>query len=240
MTQARTYNYKDSEMLMACKIVATTLNTQLSDLSIVRSNWTPEYVIELQGNIDNAIDQFLGLDKKKALRDATAILSAIQGPAMRELQFLKTQIKVDFSSDANEILKTLGYTKYLKAARTGDQEAQIQLLFAFKKGMDNKLKKAIAANGTNPALINRIINYATQLSEANTEQESLKGSTKSLSETAITTLNQIYTEIIGICKIASAYYMYDEILKAQFTFSRVIANMNAAGKTKGQADEDVD
>lgn len=237
MTQARTYNYGDSETLMACKIIANTLNTQLSDLSMVRSNWTPEYVTGLQTNIDNAMDQFLGLDKKKALRDATAILSAIQGPAMRDLQFLKTQIKVDFGTDAKEILKNLGYSKYLKAARTGDQEAQIQLLFAFKNGMDGKLKKAITANGTNPALINRIINYATQLSEANTEQETLKGSTKSLSDTAITTLNEIYTQIIGICKIASAYYMHDKILKAQFTFSRVIANMNAAGKTTGQAEE---
>lgn len=230
MTQTRLYSCKDSDMLMASKVIATSLSNQLPDLSMVRSNWTPEYAEGLNTKIDNAMEEFLGLDKKKALRDATAALTAIQGPAMNDLQFMKTQIDVDFGKDANEIIKNLGYNNYLKTARKGDQEAQIQLLFAFKKGMTNKLKDDIVAKGTNPALIDRIIGYATQLSEANLTQESLKGTTKNLSEAALATFNEIYTEIIGICKIAAAYYIDDQNLKTQFTFSRVVTNMNASGK----------
>ncbi len=96
--------------------------------------------------------------------------------------------------------------------------------------MTNAVKDDMVAKGTNPALIDNVIGYATQLSEANLAQESLKSTTKSVSETAVAALNEIYNEIIGICKIASAYYLHDEISKAQFTFSRVVANMNAGGK----------
>lgn len=230
MTLLRTYSYKDSDMLMASKVIATSFTNQLADLSMVRSNWTPEYAQELHTKIDEAMENYLGLDKKKALRDATAALTAIQAPALRNLQFLRTQIEVDFGNDANEITKTLGYNKYMKAARYGDQEALIQLLFAFNKGMTEKLKADIVAKGTNPLLIDTITGYATQLNEANLAQETQKASTKSVSETATTAFNEIYNEIIGICKIASAYYMHDELLKAQFTFSRVVANLNAGGK----------
>lgn len=123
MTQTRVYVSKDSDMLMASKVIATSLSNQLPDLSMVRSNWTPEYAQALHAKIDIAMEDYLGLDKKKALRDATAALTEIQAPALQALQFLKTQIEVDFGEDANEIVKTLGYHKYLKAARAGDQEA---------------------------------------------------------------------------------------------------------------------
>lgn len=235
MTPTRMYSYKDSDMLMASKVIATSLTNQLPELSMVRSNWTSEYAEELNTRIDNAIEQFLGLDKQKALRDATAALTEIQVPALRGLQFLKTQIEVDFGNKAKKIIRNLGYNKHLKAARDGDQEALIQLLFAFKKGMTEQLKADIVAKGTNPALIDSIIGYATQLSEANIAQESMKAASKTLSGTALAALNEIYSEVIGICKIASSFYMQDEMLKAQFTFSRVVAAMNAAGKKPQEA-----
>lgn len=230
MTQIRMYNAKDVEMLMASKTIVNSLQVNLSDLSMVRSNWTEDYVSNLNDKIDHAVDTYLGLDKKKELREATAALAAIQAPALRDLAFMKTQIEVDFGKEAKEINKNLGYEKYLSKARNGDQEAMIQLLFAFKKGMKDRLKTDIVAKGTNPALIDRIVACAGQLSNANIVQESLKSSGKTVSETALKTFNEIYTEIIGICKIASAYYQSDDVLKAQFAFSRVVANMNVTRK----------
>ena len=49
--------------------------------------------------------------------------------------------------------------------------------------------------------------------------------------------NEIYNEIIGICKIASNFYQYDELKKDQFTFSKVVANMNATRKIGEQGEE---
>ncbi len=189
----------------------------------------------MQTKISTAIESYLGLDKKKALRNATALVVSIQSTAKREVSFLKTQIEVDFSDTKTEMLKLLGYTDYYKQVQNNDQEALIQLLYAFKKGMTDELKAEIVAKGTNPALIEKIVAYAHQLKEADTTQENLKKSTIAISDEAITAFNQIYNEIIGICKIASNYYLNDPLKKSMFTFSNVVATMNAASKTTAEA-----
>jgi hypothetical protein len=90
------------------------------------------------------------------------------------------------------------------------------------------------------ALIDRIIGYANQLKEANVTQETLKEPSKEVSGEAVNIFNGIYDEIIGICKITSNYYQYDELKKDQFTFSKVVANMNATRKIGEQGEEIID
>lgn len=85
-----------------------------------------------------------------------------------------------------------------------------------------------------------LFGYADQLKEANVTQESLKETTKEVSDEAVTIFNEIYDEIIGICKIASNYYQYDTLKKEQFTFSKVVANINATRKIGEQGEEIID
>lgn len=226
----RNYNYKDVDMLLASKTIAQALKEYINDLSMVRSTWTNEYAIGYTSKIDDVIDNVLGLDKKKELRQATARLSAIQAPALRNLSFLKTQIEVDYGDKAEEMLKVLGFTKNLRNAQRGDQEALIQLLYSFKKNMTEEMQQSIVEKGTNPALITGIIDYANQLLEANVSQETLKETSKALSNEAINALNDIYDETIGICKIAASFYQYEPIKKEQFTFSKVVAQMGVSKK----------
>ena len=143
------------------------------------------------------------------------------------------QLQVDFSDDKKklkEMLINLGFEKNLRNVQHSDQEALIELLYAFKKGMTDSLKSEIVANGTNPELIDRIINYADQMKQANISQETQKEVSKSVSEEAKNAFNEIYDEIIGICKIASSFYQYDSLKKELFTFSKVLSNMNATRK----------
>ena len=228
MIISRNYNYKDVDMLLASKTVIKNLSQNLGELSMARSNWTQSYVDELEAKTDDAIENYLGLDKKKELREATVKVTSIQAPALRDLSFLKTQIEVDFSKNAKILLKKLGYDKKHRHAHKGDQEALIQLLYSFKNGMNDKLKEDLVSKGTNPELIDRIIGYAGQLKEANISQETLKETTKTISGDALNLFNEIYNEVIGICKIASSFYQYDSIKKDQFTFRKVVNNMNAA------------
>lgn len=236
-TQQRMYNVKDVEMVFASKIITTSLNNHLSELVLARSTWTQEYVTDLNNRIDLLTESYLGLDKAEALRKATRVLSNIQTPAMKSVSFLKTQIGVDFGKKAKDIFADLGFTKYLKKARDGDQEAQIQLLYAIKKGMTDKLKAEIVANGTNPELIENILAYATQLSNANLTQETLKSNRKTISAEALSAFNKLYSEIIGICKIASAYFIDQPLIKEKFTFSKVVAKMNASRKMDDKTTE---
>ncbi len=223
----RKYKCKDVVMLLAAKTILQNMQANLGDLGTVRTNWTEAYLTALILKIDNAIEKFLGLDKKQSLREATALLTRIMAPAKRDLAFIKTQIEVDFDSTAVEIMKTLGLNRNLNHL---DQETLIQVLYAFKKGMTNPLKNSITQRGTNPALIDNIIGYANQLEQANLSQESLKSSTREVSQEGVDTFNSIYGEVVGIGKIASKYYKDDKLKKDQFTFSKVVKNMGTAEK----------
>ncbi len=80
-------------------------------------------------------------------------------------------------------------------------------------------------------MLERVIGYADSMKQANVSQETLKEETKTVSQDITVIFNDIYNEIIGICKIASNYYKYDELKKDMFTFSKVVSNMNAARKS---------
>ena len=176
----------------------------------------------------------MGIDAKKGLCDATSGLSAIQGSAKRDLSFFKTQIDDDFKAEPatrDEILNTLGFSKYLQGVQKGSQESLVQLLYAFKKNTNDSLRNQITAKGLSCRLIDNIVGYANAFMDANTSQESLKLSTKEITQEVVEVFNAIYDEIIGICKKVSNYYQYDAVKKEQFTFSKVIGNLGSARKT---------
>lgn len=233
MSRNRKYSYKDVDMLVASKTIAESFKIYIEELSLIRSNWTAEYASQLNIKIDNAIQNHLGLDTKKELRNATADLYKLQISAQRDLSFFKVQISEDFKNEpatVAEMLKRLGFTDHLQAVQQKDQEALIQLLYTFKKNMDKGLMQKIVSKGTNPTLIDKIIAYADALRDANIKQEALKGTSKEDSQEVTDAFNTIYDEVITICKIASNYYRNDSIKKRQFTISKVVANMNLAHK----------
>lgn len=228
MQNSKNYKAKDVEMLIGAQTIARSLNENLSELSAIRSTWTVDYASDLQDRIDNVTRKYLGIDKKKDLREATGNVQALMQPAIQDISFLKTQLEVDFGPDSGEVLKRLGLKPNLKDADIDKQEPLIEVLHAYGKGMTPELKAMILEKGTNEVLLDRIAGYADQIMAANLTQESLKETSKEITYEARATLNGIYEEVIGICKIASAYYKNDEIRKNQFTFSKVVANMSAS------------
>lgn len=237
MSKNRNYNCKDVDMLMTSKTIAESFKANLSVLSATRTDWTEQYANDLVSRIDNAIGKNLGIDSKKDLRNATTSLGAIQIPARRDVSFFKTQIEDDFKNEPSkrdEILKTLGFTKHLRDVQMSNQEALIQLLYAFRINMTDSFRKEITAKGMNGSLIDNIIGYADTFKQANITQETFKGSTKEITKEVSDSFNAIYDEIIGICKKASNYYQYEPLKKEQFTFSIVLGNLGAARKVSAE------
>ena len=235
MAKNRNYNCKDVDMLMASKTIAETFKTNISELATTRTDWTEQYATDLILRIDNAIHTHLGIDVKKDLRSATTALVSLQFPARRDISYFKTQIDDDFKKNAprrDEILKSLGFTKYLRGVQSGNQESLIQFLYTFKTNINPALRDEITAKGLNPMLIDNITAYADTFAQANVAQESEKGSTKEISQEVANIFNAIYDEIIGICKKASNYYRYEPVKKEQFTFAKALSNLGTPAKAQ--------
>ena len=241
MSQNRIYSYTDVTMLTASKTIAESFRSNITELALVRTDWTPEYADNLNLRIETTTDKLLGTDAQKAMRNATNALKTIQAPARRDLSFFKTQIDDDFKDDPlfrDEILLTLGFQKLKKKVQKNNQEAITQLLFTFKTNMTDDLKAAISDRGMNPELIDRIIGYAVNYSQANVNQEVLKSSGKEITKENVEEFNAIYSEIIGICKKASKYYQFEPLKRELFTFSKVVARLGRSVKVKNENTEE--
>ena len=226
MKKNRIYAVKDIEMLLASRTIANNFIANLSELAGLRTNWDESYAESLANRIDSVIDEFMGVDKRKELREATEKVTLLQISVLRDLNFLKKQILIDFPDEQKKLLNKLGFTRYGEGARNRDQEALIALLLVFKKEMNDRLKSTICAKGTNPVLIDRIIEYADQLKHLNTIQESLKTTSKQVTGNLRDTFNALYTEVLGVCKIAQTFYQLEPLKQEQFVFSNVVSNMN--------------
>lgn len=230
MGENRNYSYSDIDMCLASQTIAKSFSANLAELAVYRTTWTPEYAADLELRIDANIETYLGIDPKKALKDASAILSTFMIPAKEDLAVFKTMVDIDFkkkSQKHTEILLNLGFTKYLKAVQQNDQVALIEMLYAFKNAMTDTLKTEITAKGMNPDLIDRLMGYGSAIKTANLNQESLKGTTKEISKEGVMVFNEMYDEMIGICKLSAKHFKKDPVKKDQFTFKKVVANMNA-------------
>ena len=75
MAKNRNYNYSDVDMALASKTIAGSFKTNLSELSTVRTNQTPEYADDLAVKIDDVIENYLDIDAKKELRGTSSNVS---------------------------------------------------------------------------------------------------------------------------------------------------------------------
>jgi len=228
----KSYPYRNAEMLMAASTIARNFNENIEILSPLRNNWTPEYANDLVNRINYAIDNYLQFDYRRGLREATAYLNSIQLPALRALSSFRMQVKMDFPGEKDEILKQLGFPRsFNDAKRTRSQEKLVEMLSLFNQGMNDKLKDKLTRKGLKRELIEQIMEYSEKYKVANATQENMKQSSLLLSRNVRNEFNQLYQEVIGICRIAYATFSSDPILRDHFSFIHVVRNLNAASRT---------
>lgn len=232
-TLTRKYKAKDIDMLVACSTIIENAVANKTFLQSKRSTWTDDFFTNLQNNINNALEQHLGIDSAKSLRGATQTLLSIQKQALKDLAEVKVQIAEDFKKEPikqNEILTQLGFTTYLKEAQKGDQEALVQLLYKFKTNLTYELKNEIVSKGTAENILTQTTTYADTLKNADITQETFKGTRKEITETAIKAFNEIYDDVISIAKIASNFYKEEPVKKDLFSFTKINKTLSAQRK----------
>ena len=225
----RNYKGKDAEMLIVASVITENAITNKTFLVSKRPTWIDPFLPNLKTKIDTAVQTYLGADNAKSLRLSTQALLAIEKSSLKDLADFKIGIEVDFTSDKprlKELLIQLGFTAYHKAAKKGDQESLINLLFQFKTNMITSLQTEITNKGTSPALITAIIGYANTLKSADVTQETFKGTRKTATATALKEFNACYSLVIGICKISAKLYKDQPDLKVQFSYSKVLKTLN--------------
>ena len=233
MQISRNYKCKDVEMLITAATINESAIKNKTFLQSKRANWADPFFEDFKAEIDQTIEDYLGADSAKQLRESTQIVLEIQANAIKDLAELKTQIEADFKSNPvqkTEILTTLGFNAHYKAVQSKDQEALISLLFQFKTNLTPNLRTKITDQGTAPATLDAIIAHAEQLKNANITQEGFKGTRKEITAEALTAFNTIYDKVINIAVISAKFYKDKPELKDQFSFTKVKNKLNLTKK----------
>jgi hypothetical protein len=234
-TVNRIYKNKDVDMLIALSTIVQSAIVNKTFLQTKRSTWADPFFDDLVVEIDQIVQDFLGVDSAINLREATQVVVSIQAGAIVDLAEVKVQIVEDFKDTPivqNEILIQLGFTAYHKDAQKGDQEALINLLFQFKTNLTPTLKAKIEAKGTPAATLDAIVAYADILKNANISQEGSKGTRKVITAEAINAFNAIYSKVISISKISTKFYKDNPAVQEQFSYNKVTKTINAYKKAQ--------
>lgn len=232
-TKQRNYSTKDVDMLITSATIVDSAITNKDFLVSKRSSWADPFFPNLKIRIDTAIQNLLGIDNAKGLRNATSAIKNIQAKAMIDLSAVIIQLKHDFRRDKarlSEVLNILGFTTYYKDVQKRDQEGLINLLFRFKLNLTEELRNEIVNSGTESFLLDNVIEHANALKSADINQETFKGLRKEITEATRTEFNEIYEEVIGISKIASNFYRDQTIKKEHFSFYKVSRKLNVIDK----------
>lgn len=79
----RRYTVKDIEMIIASSVILKNAVLKKEFLQTKRSNWTDAFFQQLEEEINQTVQTYLGLDSAKDLRQATAIVYSIQKKALK-------------------------------------------------------------------------------------------------------------------------------------------------------------
>ena len=234
------FKYKAVDMLIGSRVLCENFKTFKPQLTAVNTKWEDPFIGDLETRINKAIDKHLGIDSKSLQKVATGDIQELQKEAGEKLALFKTVLSVNFESNKDRlqwILDTLGFTTHLKNVQNDDQEALIQLLAQFKENMTPDLTTEITDTGMAADIITGITDMAQNVREADVTQEKLKEESKTYTEEAIKEFNEIYTEIIGICKVGHKLFKSDKLKAEHFSFAHIIQAMNLT-KKKGEEGEE--
>lgn len=233
MEQVRKFKCKAIELLIIGETIATVAATHVEALAKRRAAFTLAYFDELKTNIDKAYTDVLGVDNAQPMKDATQLLGSMMKPAKNDLVDFNKQLTFDFRKNATRLKQLkdqLGFTTHYTKLKSGDQENFIQLLAKFKANMLADTKTEILTQGTDANLIDRILGYANTLKNANVTQEVGKLLRKELTQQDISTLNDLYDQLILINNIARRSNLSDTVKKT-FSFPALLKNLNNHGTT---------
>ena len=232
------YNVKTVDFLIASDTIIDSAIANQPFLETKRATWKMAYFQDIKTQINQAIQNHLGLDSAKELRESSQVVYTIVAQALVALAEVKVQIEEDFKdtpSQKIEILNTLGFSNYFFNARKGDQEALINLLYQFKTNLTQTLNDQIVAKGTAQTTLDSVVSYSDELKNADVFQEGKKGTRKELTAAAINEFNNIYDKIISITRISTKFFKNDKAKSDQFSFTKVAKNINKTKPSQNQA-----
>lgn len=206
-----------------------------------RPLWKASFFQDMRTRIENAFAAILGISNVNELRRLTLTVTGLQKSLLSDLSDFRVQLKADYADNParlEELLNLLGFKNAgvtLKGYKN-NQESLAQLLQRVKTGITPELKTELQEKGMSPQTIDNILANANTYILANVQQENFKSQKKTLTDANIQELNSLYSTVMGIAKIARAFYKGQPAEQAKFSFKTVLRNQGYTARKTTQPD----
>ncbi len=213
--------------ILACKKIVQSFNENIYELALVRTDWTPAYAAELKGRINTALADYLPSESFCRHAERQHYVHELMISALKKVSILRALIKVDFKEDKKfqkYLFEELGYNDYFSDAKNGDYHSLYFLLEMLHKNMSSELSDLLTSKSIPMALIQNLMDFDNQLHEFKGCFD-LINSSDHLTEEGKRVINAIFSEIKDICRVATAYYLFDPVKRDQFCFFRVMIGL---------------
>ncbi len=213
--------------ILACRKIAKSFRENIYELSRIRKEWDLKFATSLVVWIDDTIEKYYkknadGIYDEKYLEWHDMLISALQN-----LSILRASVKVDFKNDKTflkDFFRKQGYNEFFSDAKNGDHLSLCKFLFQFRDNLDEKSRKKIVAKGTCDSIFEKIITDANQIPTYKECFELLENESE-MNSYGQKEVAEIYKTVQDICRIATAYYMFDPAQRAKFNFYKVMVNL---------------
>ncbi len=210
--------------IMACQKIAQSFNENIFELSHLRTDWTAEYAKQLKLRIKSAKTVYLPSDTYCKHTDKQQYVHELMISSLRNISILRALIKVEFKDDykfQKIVFEELGYNDLFSDAKNGDYQSLFYLMERFNQNLTPAIRERLISKTIPISLIDRLSKYHDEMLEFKSCFDLINESSH-LSPEGKKVINEIFSEIKDICRVVSAYYMFDPAKRDLFCFFRVL------------------
>ena len=227
---------------LALLLVASTLaqNFEEEKAAFVEESavWDDPYIENFKTAVETVLSTVFGINPSDNQKAATKQVTQLMNGSKDDLLMVKNQIVRGYRKDPEKrdlLLDQLGYQLYWPQARTGVQEAMIGLLVKFRNNLTAADRTDMELKMVGSERLDHILENASTLQLANTDQENQKFNTHEGVDAVIAELNEIYAKCMDICSIGQELFKSESAKKAKFTFSKILRKQRST--TSGESQE---
>ncbi|HBL74559.1 MAG: hypothetical protein A2W90_20950 [Bacteroidetes bacterium GWF2_42_66] len=213
--------------ILTCKHIAQSFHENIYELSAIKSEWTPGYATRLKGRIKSVLETYFTESGTSCEDEKRNHLNESMITALIDLGVFRALLRVDFKDDKEfekDCFHRLGYVNYFSDAKNGDHYSLYMLLDTFNKEMTPPLESKIVSGGIKVEIIHRIQSHSKNLDDLKRCFDLLTVSDE-LCAAAKLELNEVYSQIKDICRVATAYYQFDPSKRELFDFYKVMIRL---------------
>ena len=215
--------------LLAYRSIAQSFAENIFELTHLRSNWNLEYAESLKGRVMQILGTHLSEGKQQLPPDRINDWRELMISALTDLAIIRASVKVDFKEDKEfikEFFAQTGFTQYFSDAKNGDHVCMYHFITKFANNISPGLIDKITQGGLDVNLIKRLIDDAKELDKFKDCFEVISDPSL-IEDHGRKLLEDVYDEIRGICRIATAYYYFDPVKRESFNFFKALRNLQS-------------